>query len=153
MRRRAPGAPGAEALGLSTMALPRLGLLTRLRVAPVGAARSGDVLQVLQQHNARVNKQGIAAAQQRLREHKAPQAAAAQFCAAGEATRAAAPASTQGGGDESDEQLLALLKQHNAKAACSVAKGGPAPCSRLTRACAFRWEESHANASRAQRRP
>jgi len=135
------------------MALPRLRLLTRLRVAPVGAARSGDVLQVLQQHNARVNKQGIAAAQQRLREHKAPQAAAAQFCAAGEATRAAAPASTQGGGDESDGQLLALLKQHNAKAACSVAKGGPAPCSRLTRACAFRWEESHANASRAQRRP
>lgn len=90
------------------------------RLGREGGRAATSALHVIEQHNARINKKGVASAQQRLKAHRtvvAKPAAAAHFYAAAEAVsrggaaRAlAAPAEIQ-----TDEQLLALLQKHNAK--------------------------------------
>jgi hypothetical protein len=92
----------------------------RERLGREGGRAAASALHVIEQHNARINKKGVASAQQRLKAHRtvvARPAAAAHFCAAAEATSrgGAVRAPAAAAGDQSDEQLLALLQKHNAK--------------------------------------
>jgi hypothetical protein len=92
----------------------------RERLGREGGRAAASALHVIEQHNARINKKGVASAQQRLKAHRAvgpkPAAAAHIFAAAEAASRGgAARAPAAPAGDKTDEQLLALLQQHNAK--------------------------------------